>query len=146
MKEYSSILNPLGYELISLADAGILEQADETGTTFEENSLIKSTYGHEATGLPCLADDSGLEIDALCGEPGIYSARYGGENLSDMDRINLVLRNLETAPSENRIARFVCSISIVGLTAQPLAKMLGLLDEEKNLEKPTNTGSIFTES
>ena len=67
MKEYSSILNPLGYELISLADAGILEQADETGTTFEENSLIKSTYGYEATGLPCLADDSGLEIDALCG-------------------------------------------------------------------------------
>ena len=82
----------------------------------------------------------------MCGEPGIYSARYGGENLSGMDRINLVLRNLETAPSENRIARFVCSISIVGLTAQPLiaqGAISGMINDKPQGEHGFGYDPIF---
>ena len=109
--EMREILGELGIEVISQAEAGIATSPDETGVTFEENSLIKAEAACKASGLPALADDSGLVVDALGGEPGVYSARYGGEDLSDRQRFELLLSNMEGI--ENRSARFVSCVSVV---------------------------------
>ncbi len=111
IKEFGEILK--GFEIISQEDAGIDIDVEETGTTFEENSLLKAMAIYKATGIPAIADDSGLEVDALGGEPGIYSARYGGEGLDDKDRVNLLLKNMQNIPDEKRTARFVCAITYV---------------------------------
>jgi XTP/dITP diphosphohydrolase len=87
---------------------------EETGTTFIANALLKADYYHSITGMLTLADDSGLEVDALDGRPGVYSARYGGEGLSDADRIALLAEEMKDAPEERRTARFVCAIALVG--------------------------------
>jgi XTP/dITP diphosphohydrolase len=89
---------------------------EETGATFAENALIKADYYHAATGLLTLADDSGLEVDALDGRPGVYSARYGGESLSSAQQVSLLLEEMKDAPEEKRTARFVCVIALVGST------------------------------
>lgn len=123
VEEYRSIFAHLHLNLLSLNDAGVSTQIEEDGASFTQNSLLKSYHGYEMTGIPCLADDSGLEVDALGGEPGIYSARYGGEHLTDGDRVNLVLQNLLHVPEELRIARFLCCISIVGLTSNPIVSL-----------------------
>lgn len=109
--EMREILGELGIEVISQAEAGIATSPDETGVTFEENSLIKAEAACKASGLPALADDSGLVVDALGGEPGVYSARYGGEDLSDRQRYELLLSNMESI--ENRGARFVSCVAVV---------------------------------
>ena len=108
MKEMREILSRLGVEVISQAEAGVDLEPEETGTTFEENARIKARAIMEATGLPAIADDSGLVVDALDGAPGVYSARYGGEGLDDTDRWKLLLKNMEG--KEDRACRFVCVI------------------------------------
>ena len=108
MKEMREILAQLGVEVISQAEAGVDIEPEETGTTFEENARIKARAIMEATGLPAIADDSGLVVDALDGAPGVYSARYGGEGLDDDDRWKLLLKNMEG--QEDRACRFVCVI------------------------------------
>ena len=110
MREFKEILCPLGIELISQKEAGCDFEVDETGTTFEENAYLKAIAVTEATGLPAVADDSGLAVDALGGAPGIYSARYTGNHEdSDIDRYELLLKNLEN--EEQRTARYVACIS-----------------------------------
>lgn len=109
--EMREILGELGIEVLSQAEAGISTSPEETGTTFEENSVIKAAAACEASGLPALADDSGIVVDALGGEPGVYSARYGGEGLDDKQRYELLLKNMEGV--ENRTARFVSCIAAV---------------------------------
>lgn len=109
--EMREILGELGIEVISQKEAGISTSPEETGTTFEDNSLIKAAAACEASGLPALADDSGLVVDALGGQPGVYSARYGGEELTDRQRYELLLSNMEGI--ENRTARFVSCIAAV---------------------------------
>lgn len=126
LEEYRTLLSPLGYNLLSLTDLGIQDQAEESGATFAENSLIKSTHGYKLTGVPCLADDSGLEIDSLGGDPGIYSARYGGDKLTDQERCQLILTKLAKIPSHERQARFVCCISIIGLASAPIIGIGGI--------------------
>ena len=108
MKEMREILSSLGVEVISQAEAGVDLEPEETGITFEENARIKARAIMEASGLPAIADDSGLVVDALGGAPGVYSARYGGEGLSDTDRWKLLLKNMEG--KEDRACRFVCVI------------------------------------
>src|SRR5687767_13937340 len=81
----------------------------ETGSTFAENALLKARYYHAVSGLPTIGDDSGLEVDALGGGPGIYSARYAGPEASDRDRVEKLLRELDTIEAERRGARFVCA-------------------------------------
>jgi len=100
-------------EIISMKEAGAYVDADENGTTFEENALIKAKAVWDITGGIVLADDSGLEIDALGGEPGIYSARYLGKDTSYREKNANFISRLEGVPDEKRTARFVCSIAAV---------------------------------
>ena len=111
LREFGEILK--GFEIISQEEAGIDIDVEETGTTFEENSLLKAKAIYEISGIPAIADDSGLCVDALGGEPGVYSARYGGEGYDDEGRVELLLKNMKDVPDEKRTARFVCAITMV---------------------------------
>ena len=108
--ELNAILSQLGIEVCSEAEAGVDIDVEETGITFEENSLLKADAVMKASGLPAIADDSGLCVDALQGAPGVYSARYGGEGLDDMARTRLLLENLRGAGG-SRTAKFVSVIT-----------------------------------
>lgn len=112
VSEYNSLLDGLDIELLSVQDAGVSGDVEETGTTYEENARLKAVTCAERSGLVTLADDSGLEVDALYGEPGVRSARYAGEGASDSQRVAYLLRKLEGVPHEQRTARFVCVIAI----------------------------------
>ena len=111
MREVRMILGDLGAEILSLKEAGIQAEAEENGTTFEENAVIKAKEIMEKTGALVLADDSGLEVDALNGEPGIYSARYMGHGTSYHIKNKNLIERLEGKTGEERSARFVCAIA-----------------------------------
>ena len=111
--EFKRILEPLGFTVLSQKEAGIHVKAEETGTTFEENAYLKAKAVYDASGLPTVADDSGIVVDALDGAPGVYSARYGGPGLNDVDRYEKLLHEMEGVPDAKRTARFVCAISLV---------------------------------
>ena len=114
LKEISKITEKFGIELILQSELGIDMDVEENGSTFEENSYIKAKAVMDATGLPALADDSGIAVDALNGEPGIYSARYGfDDSLDDWGRLLLLLKNTENVPDGSRQAQFVCVITLV---------------------------------
>ena len=109
LRELRRILEAQGHEVVSQKELGITIEPEETGTTFAENALIKAETICKASGLPTIADDSGLCVDALGGAPGVHSARYTGNHAdSDADRYNLLLRNL--GGRDDRAARFVCSL------------------------------------
>ena len=120
-REYRQLLRNAPFELVSLDDLGIPDEVEETGDTFQENAVLKAqTYG-ALGGILTLADDSGLEVDALGGDPGVFSSRYGGDsNATDQGRVALLLRNLEGVPWERRTARFRCFLVV----ATPLASRL----------------------
>ncbi len=109
--ELVRLLQDVPYALVSLADVGIDADVDETGDTLEANAALKARAYARMAGLPALADDSGLEVDALGGEPGVRSARYAGEGATDTDRIALLLSNLSAHPQAWR-ARFRCVIAV----------------------------------
>ena len=109
MKEMNEILSGMGVEVCLQSDVGIDIDVEETGTTFEENSLLKAKAVREASGLPAIADDSGLCVDALNGAPGVYSARYGGDGLDDTGRYKLLLANMPRGAA--RTAKFVSVIT-----------------------------------
>lgn len=111
MKEVRMILEDLGLPVLSLKDAGITADVEENGTTFEENAQIKAKSIMEMTGALVLADDSGLEVDALDKEPGIYSARYMGHDTSYHIKNQNIIDRLEGKVGEERSARFVCAIA-----------------------------------
>ena len=114
LKELSAILSRFSIEAVLASDVGFDEEVEENGTTFEENSLIKAKAVYEATGFAAIADDSGLMVDALNGEPGVYSARYGGDACkTDADRNEHLLKNMENVPDDQRGAKFVSVISCV---------------------------------
>ena len=148
MLEYRELLQDTPYQLVSLDDLGVTGDVDETGETFRDNAVLKATSYAAMGGLLALADDSGLAVDALGGDPGVRSARYGEkspqppftkggtieefakegspgisptaltEKMSDQDRVQLLLRNLERIPWEQRTARFRCVICIAGPNAE----------------------------
>ncbi|MCD8144101.1 MAG: XTP/dITP diphosphatase [Oscillospiraceae bacterium] len=107
--EMNAILSELGIEVLSQAEAGIALEVEETGETFEENSLLKATAVCQAAGMTAIADDSGLMVDALDGAPGVYSHRYGTPDLDDAGRTALLLKSMEG--ETNRTCRFVCVIT-----------------------------------
>ncbi len=101
--------------VICLADLALVPTPpEETGLTFRDNALLKADYYHEATGMLTLADDSGLEVDALGGRPGVFSARYGGEGLADAERNLVLLAEMGNCAGQPRTARFVCCLALVG--------------------------------
>lgn len=112
LKELKHLLKPLHTEVKSQKDFG-LASADETGLTFVENALIKARAVSRATKLPALGDDSGLVVDALKGQPGIYSARFAGEDATDQDNNDLLLEKLSDVPAERRGAMFYCCLVLV---------------------------------
>lgn len=112
LREFRELFDGFGAELLSKAESGFTDEVEETGETFAENARIKAEAVLHATGLPAIADDSGLCVDALGGAPGVHSARYTGSHAdSDKDRYELLLRNLKDR--EDRTARFVCSLCCV---------------------------------
>ena len=127
--EISQITKKFDMELVLESDLGVDIDVEETGTTFEENSFLKANAVMQATGLPALADDSGIAVDALNGEPGIYSARYGfDDTLDDAGRVQLLLKNMENVPDGQRQAKFVCVITLVtpdGQTIQARGEVHG---------------------
>ena len=110
LTELSAILSQHGFEIALESEYGLDIDVDETGTTFEENSLLKAEAVMKASGLPVLADDSGLMVDALNGAPGVYSARYGHKS-SDGERTAFLLENMKDVPDDKRTAKFVCVIT-----------------------------------
>ena len=113
LQEMSRILSPMGYEVVTDRDLGIeLSDAEENGETFLDNARIKAESGCKESGLPCIADDSGLCVDALNGAPGVYSARYSGVHGDDDGNNKKLLSELEGVPTEKRTAHFACAICV----------------------------------
>ena len=145
--EIKQITDKFGFDLVLQSELGIDIDVEETGTTFEENSLIKARAVMEASGLPALADDSGIAVDALNGEPGVYSARYGfDESLDDWGRMMLLLRNTEHVPDGQRQAKFVCVISFItpeGKIIQARGEIHGELTRQPRGENGFGYDPIF---
>ena len=145
--EISKITEKFGIELVLQSELGIDIDVEENGTTFEENSYIKAEAVMKASGLPALADDSGIAVDALNGEPGIYSARYGfDDSLDDYGRMMLLLKNTEHVPDGQRQAKFVCVITMVtpqGQTVQARGEVHGELTREPLGENGFGYDPIF---
>jgi XTP/dITP diphosphohydrolase len=112
VREYQELLRAIPFEIVTLGEQGITTVVDEVGGSFEANARLKATTYATESGLLSMADDSGLEVDALGGAPGPLSARYAGEGASDSDRINFLLAKLEDVPENKRTARFRCVIAI----------------------------------
>ncbi|MTH48141.1 XTP/dITP diphosphatase [Intestinirhabdus alba] len=107
VRELASLLSDFGLDVVAQTELGV-DSAEETGLTFIENAILKARHAAKATGLPAIADDSGLAVDALGGAPGIYSARYAGEEASDRENLEKLLRAMQEVPDDARQARFHC--------------------------------------
>ena len=113
LREMKQILSPLGWEILRQSELGLHIEPEENGVTFEENSKIKAVAVMEAAGIPAIADDSGVEVDALNGDPGVYSARYGGEACpDDKARNRFLMKKMEQVPDGERSGRFVSVITM----------------------------------
>lgn len=147
LEEISKITEKFGFELILQSQLGVDIDVEETGTTFEENSFIKAEAVMKATGMAAMADDSGLCVEALNGEPGVYSARYGfDDTLDDWGRLLLLLKNMEAVADGERQAKFVCVITLVtpdGKTIQARGEIHGELLREPRGENGFGYDPIF---
>ena len=114
LREFRRLFESLDGDIVGLNEVGTVDEVEETGETFEENARIKAVEYARMSGELVLADDSGLEVDALDGEPGVRSARYGGEGLSDDDRVQLLLKRMKGVPRRRRAARFRAVLAIAG--------------------------------
>ena len=139
LREFSRLLEPLDIKIVPQKELGVSD-ADETGLSFIENAILKARHAAEITGLPALADDSGLEIDALNGAPGIYSARYsalvGGEH-NDTANIERVLLELAAVPDEKRTARFQCVLAFMRHAKDPTPLVVQRSWEGRILAEPS---------
>lgn len=138
---FARLLADLPIRCLTLADVGVTDDVAETGTTFADNAVLKAQSYARETGLLTLADDSGLEVDALGGAPGVLSARYGGPGLNDRERYELLLSDMEGVPQGKRAARFRCVIALAG----PDGTLLGLGDgacEGRILTSPRGEGGF----
>lgn len=113
VREFSRILAPLGIEAHSMKELGVSLEVEETGKTFEENAYLKAKALFDILHTPVVADDSGIEVDALGGRPGVYTARYAGEHATDDENIDKLLADMRDIPEGKRTARFVCALCVV---------------------------------
>ena len=134
LAEFERLLGDLGLEFLTLDDVGVAEDVAETGSTFLENATLKAGRYAMLSGLYTLADDSGLMVEALGGDPGVHSARYGGPGLTAAQRYRLLLSNLEQVPMEKRIAQFVCVIVLAGPAGNVLHSAQGVCEGRIALE------------
>jgi XTP/dITP diphosphohydrolase len=141
LAELSRLLAPTGIELCAQSEAGI-EPPEETGLTFIENALLKARHASAGTGLPALADDSGLAVDAMGGAPGIYSARYAGENADDAANNRKLLHSLSGVAPEARTARYHCALVLLRHPADPLPLVCSASWEGLILAEPRGTGGF----
>jgi XTP/dITP diphosphohydrolase len=142
LRELHELLSREGVELLSLDDLPSVPEIEEKGATFAENAIAKARAVMEAVGLPALADDSGLEVDALDGAPGVHSARYAGPGASDADRVELLLANLEGVPQEQRTARFRCAVAFVDPLDPERVRLHEGACEGRILEQPRGEGGF----
>lgn len=120
INEFASLFAPLGWEVVSVADFPQAPEVEEDGSTFEENAIKKAATIASVLGMTALADDSGLEVDALEGRPGVYSARYAGENATDEENWRKLLHEMQGVPMEKRTARFRCVLALVEPGKEPI--------------------------
>lgn len=147
LQEMSRILSPMGYEVVTDRDLGIeLTDAEENGETFLDNARIKAESGCRESGLPCIADDSGLCVDVLGGAPGVFSARYSGVHGDDDGNNRKLLKELEGVPTEKRTAHFACAICVSfpdGSEITATGKCEGYIGYEKKGENGFGYDPLF---
>ncbi|HCN57041.1 MAG TPA: non-canonical purine NTP pyrophosphatase [Exiguobacterium sp.] len=137
--EFQAMLGRLGYDVESLLDYDTAPETEETGSTFEENAELKSKEAAAYFGHAVLSDDSGLEVDALDGAPGVYSARFAGENKSDAANNALLLEKLADTPADQRTARFVCALSLAKPSGETLT-VRGTMEGQIGFEQKGTSG------
>ncbi len=141
LSELKGLLANIPIELLSLKDIGCAVEIEETGATFAENAALKAQGYARITGIPTLADDSGLEVDALDNRPGVFSARYGGADLGFDKKMVMLLDEIEKTGGENRTARFVCSIAIADAAGEIVHSAEGICTG-RIAQKPCGTGGF----
>ncbi len=141
LRELAAILAPFGYDLIAQSSLGI-DTPPETGTTFAENALLKARHAARLSGLAALADDSGIEVDALGGRPGVYSARYAGEGATDLANLQKMLDALRDVCADRRSARYRCVIAFARSAEDPAPLLAQGAWEGRVLTAPRGTGGF----
>jgi XTP/dITP diphosphohydrolase len=141
LRELDALLRPFGYELVRQSELGI-ESPPETGDTFEANALLKARHASRLANLPAIADDSGIEVDALGGRPGVYSARYAGEGATDQQNLEKLLVELQGVPDEKRTARYQCVIALVQSGDDPAPLIATGVWEGRIIRTPRGTGGF----
>ncbi len=141
LKEFADLFAPINIDIIPQSHFNVPE-ADETGLSFVENAIIKARQACELTGLPAIADDSGIEVDALQGAPGIYSARYSGMGASDNDNLNALLIALQDTPESERTARYQCLLVYMRHATDPTPLICKGSWEGKLLTTPVGDGGF----
>lgn len=146
IREYRLLLGDLGYQIVTLSEQGISKVTTESGNTYEQNAEMKATTYAKLSQLITLADDSGLEVDALHGKPGIHSARFAGKNATDADRVTKLLAMMDGIPWDRRTAHFKCVIAIAtpeGKLRLCQAKCRGIIAFEAKGENGFGYDPIF---
>ena len=141
LRELAALLAPHGLELVPQNVLGV-EPVEETGSTFVANALLKARHAASVTGLPALADDSGIEVDALGGRPGVWSARYAGEGASDSANLQKLLAELTEVPEERRTARYRCVIAFVRVASDAHPVVTEGTWEGRILLRPCGSGGF----
>jgi XTP/dITP diphosphohydrolase len=141
VREFAELLAPLAIEVLPQSRFGI-EPPPETGTTFAANALIKARNAAQRSGLPAMADDSGIEVDALDGAPGVYSARFAGEHASDADNLNAMLERLSSVPAERRGAAYRCVIVLARAADDPAPLVVSGAWRGRLLDTPRGAGGF----
>jgi len=147
IKEFQKIIpENKGVEILRLTDLSIKNDVEETGNSFADNAFIKASYYQNISNTPTVSEDSGLEIEALDGEPGVYSARYGGTKLTDDERVDLVLKKLRNVPKIKRKAKFISVICGIGFKPEPIfctGVLNGFISEKKEGKNGFGYDPIF---
>jgi XTP/dITP diphosphohydrolase len=141
LKEFGDMLAPFDIEVVPQSEFNVPE-AEETGLSFVENAILKARNAAEHTGLPAIADDSGIEVDYLLGAPGIYSARYAGKQASDQDNLNALLTALQGVPDKERAARYQCVLVMMRHSKDPTPLIVQDSWEGAILTEPTGQGGF----
>lgn len=141
LRELASLLSPLGLELVAQSTLGVISPP-ETGETFADNALLKARYAASVAGLPAVADDSGIEVDALGGRPGVFSARYAGPDANDRNNLHKMLYELRDVPADKRTARYRCVIALVREATDPAPVLAEGVWEGRIVEAPRGSGGF----